>query len=233
MRRALVPLIASVAVLGGASPAAANEWCIAPASGCANGNVATVQGALDLAKSNAGPDQIRLGGATYSGPFTYDDNGSATNSVAIRGFNSRATTITRPSSGRVLSLAGTGGARNSISDLRIHITSSSSTGLQGSADVSRVAVAADPSVPDSVGMNVIPGSVHNTRIGMPLSGFNTGLDVGGSGPGGGVFDSTITADVGVGSLRAAIEHCNITAHQTAITESVDGTIDDVLVRLSG
>jgi hypothetical protein len=233
MRGALLPLIASVAVLAGASPAAANQWCVAPASGCANGNVGTLQSALDLAKSNAGPDQIRLGAATYSGPFTYDDDGSATNSVAIRGFNSRGTTITRPSSGRLLSLLGTGGARNSVSDLRLHITSSSSTGLLGSADVSRVAVAADASVVNSVGMNVIPGSVRNTRIGMPASGFNTGLDVGGSGPGGGVFDSTITADVGVGSVRASIEHCDITAHQTAITESVDGTIDDVLIRLSG
>jgi PKD domain len=232
MRRALLPLIVFLAT---APAASANQWCVPPASGCANGNVATLASALTLASNNPGPDQIRLGAGTYSSSsgFSYSDNGSATNSVTVKGFNSRATTITRPSSGRLLSLLGNGGARNAVSDLRLHITSSSSTGLLGSADVSRVAVAADPAVVNSVGMNVIPGSVRNTRVAMPVTGFNTGLDVGGSGPGGGVFDSTITADVGVGSLRGAIQHCNITAHQTAITVSIDGTIDDVLVRLSG
>jgi hypothetical protein len=46
MRRALVPLIAIVVYLA-----------IAPAA---------FRSALDLAKDTAGPDQIRLGGATYS-----------------------------------------------------------------------------------------------------------------------------------------------------------------------
>jgi PKD domain len=235
MRRALLPVIALIVFLATAPAASANEWCVPPATGCANGSVGVLQSALNLAEMNAGPDSIRLGAATYtsSGGFTYSDNGSATNSVAIRGVNSRATTVTRSTSGHVLNMTNTAGARNLVSDLRIHITASSSTGLLGSADVSRVAVAADPSVVNSEGMNVIPGSVRNTRIGMPVSGFDVGLDVGGGGPGDGLFGSTITAGVGVRSIRGPIQHCNITASQSALTVGVDGSIDDVLIRLSG
>src|SRR3954447_22541166 len=222
MRRALVPLIASVAMLATAPAAGAKQWCVPPASGCTDGNVGILQSALNLAQMNPGPDEIRLGAATYtsSNGFTYSDNGSATNSVAIRGVNSRATTVTRSTSGHVLSMANTAGARNSVTDLRIHITTSNSTGLLSSADVSRVAVAADPSVVNSEGMNVIPGSVRNTRIGMPVSGFNVGLDVGAAGPGDGLFGSTITADTAVGSIRGPIQHCNITAGHSGLTVSV-------------
>src|SRR3954454_11244589 len=101
MRRALVPLIASIVLLANASAVSAKEWCVAPATGCADGNVGTLGSALTLAKNNAGPDQIRLGGTTYNGPFTYDDNGTDTNTVAISGagrsgaFPEYNTTLTR------------------------------------------------------------------------------------------------------------------------------------------
>src|SRR3954464_10613217 len=155
MRRALVPLIVSLVVLANASAAAAKEWCIAPASGCADGNVATFQSALDLAKSNAGPDQIRLGAAMYDGPFTYDDNGSSTNSVTIPGAGSTATTLTRSSLGAIFTITSSGGALNSLTDIGFHITQSSSAGLQGGrADTTRVAVAGDPAITNSVGLTL-------------------------------------------------------------------------------
>src|SRR4051812_26609433 len=202
MRRALVPLIALVVFLTTASTAGANQWCVAPASGCAQGIVGSLQSALTLAQNNGGPDEIRLGAATYSNTsgFFYSDNGSATNSVAIKGVNARATTLTRPASGRLLSMVSPGGARNSVSDLRLHITNNSATGLLGAANVSRLVVAADPAVTNSVGMNLFPGSVHNTRVGMPLGGGNVGMDVGGAVPGDGVFGSTIAATVGIRSI---------------------------------
>src|SRR4051794_27635192 len=189
MRRALVPLIAFVVLLASAPAASAKEWCVPPASGCADGNVGILQSALNLARMNPGPDKIRLGVAIYSSAsgFTYSDNGSVTNSVTIRGVSARSTTLTRFASGRVLSMDNTAGARNSVSDLRLHITNSNSTGLVGSADVSRVVVAADPVVVNSVGMNVIPGSVRNTRVAMSVSGGNVGMDVSSGLPGDGVF----------------------------------------------
>src|SRR3954451_12896935 len=114
MRRALVPLIASVVLLAGAgAPAAdAKEWCVPPASGCADGNIGILQSGLNLARMNPGPEQIRLGAATdspVSGACTYTDNGSATNSVAIKGVDSTATTLTRSSSGSILEITSSGG----------------------------------------------------------------------------------------------------------------------------
>src|SRR3954447_18938189 len=178
MRRALVPLIALVVLLTSASTAGANQWCVQPATGCTNGTFGFLQTALTAAESNAGPDEIRLGAATYSGGFVYSDNGSATNSVAIKGVSSRATTLTRPSSGRILDMSRPGGARNSVSNLRLHITKNSSTGLVASADVSGVAVLGDPAVTAAEGMHVSPGSVRNTRVSLPLSGGSVGIDVG-------------------------------------------------------
>src|SRR4051812_45962941 len=234
MRRALVPLIAFVALLATAPQASAKQWCVPPASGCADGNVGTFQGALTLAQNNPGHDEIRLGSGTYSSAsgFSYSDNGSAANSVSLRGLSSRATTLTRSASGRVLSMDSAGGARNSISNLRIHITKNSSTGLVGSADVSGVAVVGDPAATNSEGMNVIPGSVRNSRVTMPLGGGTVGMDAGSFIKGDGVFGSTITADIGVRSAGGAIERCNVSATLSGLTAS-SGSIDDVLVRLSG
>jgi hypothetical protein len=233
MRRALVPLMASVMLLAFAPAAGAKQWCVPPASGCADGNVGTFASALTLAQNNPGPDEIRLGAGTYTSAsgFTYSDNGSATNSLSIRGLSSRATTLTRPASGRVLSMDHPGGARNSISNLRIHITKNSSTGLVASADVSGVTVVADAAATNSVGMNVIPGSVRNTRVTMPLGGGTVGMDAGSFLPGDGVFGSTIIADTGVRSL-GAIQRCNVSATLAGLMASA-GTIDDVVVRLSG
>src|SRR3954447_17854508 len=234
MRRALPPLVALVLLLTSASTAGANQWCVPPATGCTQGTVGTLQSALTLAEGNAGPDEIRLGAATYSNSsgFVYSDNGSATNSVAIKGVNARATTLARPASGRLLFMSNTSGARNSVSDLRLHITNNSSTGLFGSVDVSRVTLLADPAVTNSVGMNLVPGSVRNTRVTMSISGGNVGMDVGSGAPGDGVFGSTVTADVGVRSVNGPIQRCSITAGASALAIS-SGSIDDVVLRMSG
>jgi hypothetical protein len=234
MRRALVPLIAFAALLATAPQASAKQWCVPPASGCSDGNVGTLASALTLAQNNPGHDEIRLGVGTYSSSsgFFYSDNGSATNSVAIKGVNARATTLARPASGRLLFMSNTGGARNSVSDLRLHITNNSSTGLFGSVDVSRVTLLADPAVTNSVGMNLVPGSVRNTRVAMSISGGNVGMDVGSGAPGDGVFGSTITADVGVRSVNGPIQRCSITAGASALAIS-SGSIDDVVLRMSG
>src|SRR3954454_5966366 len=198
MRRALVPLITLIVLLASAPAAGAKEWCVPPASGCADGNVGTFQSALNLAGSNAGPDSIRLGATTYtpaSGGFTYDDGGSSTNSVAISGGSLDATTLTRSSLGAILTITSGGGALNSLTDLGFHITQSSSAGLQGGrADATRVAVAGDPAITNSTGVALGAGGVRAVHITMPVSGSNTGVLLTGAVAGDGVFDSTVSAD---------------------------------------
>jgi PKD domain len=233
VKRALVPLIVSMVVLANASAAAAKEWCIAPASGCADGNVATFQSALDLAKSNAGPDQIRLGAAMYDGPFTYDDNSSSTNSVAITGASSTATTLTRSSLGAIFTITSSGGALNSLTDMGFHITQSSSAGLQGGrVDTTRVAVAGDPAITNSVGLTLASGAVRSVNVSMPVSGSNQGVFVGGGTAGDGVFDSTISGDNAVNVPLAVVQRCDVTGGHFGVA-TMSGRIDDVLVHVSG
>ena len=227
MKRALLPLIVLLAT---APAASAKQWCVPPASGCTDGNVGTLQGALDLASNTPGPDQIRLGGATYtsSSGFKYDDNGTSTNSVAIRGLSSRSTTLTRSSSGSILSIKGFGGAHNSVTNLRFHITTSTSQGLWGGiADVQGVAVAGDATITSGTGLIVVDGSVRSVRVAMPLSGNNVGVSDGF----GDVANSTITADTGV-IVGGPVHHCEITGGQMGIYMA-SGTVDDDIVHIGG
>jgi hypothetical protein len=236
MRRALVPLIALVVVLATAQAASANEWCVPPASGCANGNVPILQSALNLASSNAGPDSIRLGAATYtpaSGGFTYDDGGSSTNSVAISGVSSDATTLTRSTLGAILTITSGGGALNSLTDLGFHITQSSSAGLQGGrADATRVAVAGDPSITDSTGLTLASGAMRSVHVSMPVSGSNQGVFVSGATPGDGVFDSTVSADIAVNVSLGMVQRSDVTGGRIGVT-TMSGRVDDVIVHVSG
>jgi hypothetical protein len=228
-----VLLIALVVSLAAAPGAAAKEWCVPPASGCADGNVGTLQSALDLAKSNAGSDQIRLGAATYDGPFTYNDNGSSTNSIAITGAGSTATTLTRSSLGAILTITSSGGALNSLTDMGFHITQSSSAGLQGGrADTARVTVAGDPAITNSVGLTLASGAIRSVNVSMPVSGANQGVFMGGGTAGDGVFDSTISGDNAVNVPLAVVQSCDVTGGHFGVG-TMSGRIDDVLVHVSG
>jgi PKD repeat protein len=238
MPRALVPLIASAILLAFAPAAGAKEWCVPPASGCADGNIGILQSGLNLARMNPGPDSVRLGASTYapvSGSFTYSDDGSATNSVAVVGAGSEATTLTRSSTGAIFSITSSGGARNSLTDLRFHITSSGSTGLSGGdADALRVGVAGDPAINSSAGLSIASGSARNVNVAMPLGGSNQGVVVSSNSGAAtdGVFDSTISADIGATVFGAAVQRSYITGGHNAIL-TTSGKIDDVLLFVSG
>src|SRR3954451_22663322 len=87
MRRALVPLIAFAALLANAPQASAKQWCVPPASGCADVNVGTLASALTLAQNNPGHDEIRLGDGTYSNSsgFSSPNKATPTNTSPIKG----------------------------------------------------------------------------------------------------------------------------------------------------
>jgi hypothetical protein len=95
-------------------------------------------------------------------------------------------------------------------------------------------VAADPAVTNSTGLNVSSGSAHDVNVAMPLSGNNQGILVGSSSGAAtdGVFDSTVSADVGVNVPAAVVQRSYITARQVAIT-TTSGKIDDVFAYISG
>lgn len=217
------------------APAAASAavYCVAPATGCADGSFADVQSALNAAQTNAGPDEVRLGAATYTSasPFAYNDGGTAANAVAITGAGRAATTLTRSTDGGILQLIGN--ARNTVGDLRFHMTRSNSLGLQGgSADVLRVDVDADPGVGNCEGIQLSPGSAHDVRIAMAVSGGTQGFVGGGAGPADGLFDSTVTADKAVAVYAGSVRDVRIEAGQRGLQQAA-GTIDDVSIRLHG
>ena len=189
----------------------------------------TLQSALDQAKSNPGPDQIRLGAGTYSGAFTYDDNGSSTNTVAITGLSSRSTTLTRSSGGTILTMTGAGNADNSVANLRFHITQSNSGGLSGgTADTAGVVVAADSPVTNSIGLFFTSGSARNVTVSMPVDGSTEGI----ASYAGGVFDSKIAADTAVSTNQGVVQRSDITGGATGIT-TTSGKVDDDVIHVVG
>ncbi|MFL5816097.1 MAG: PKD domain-containing protein [Conexibacter sp.] len=219
---ALVPAAASAAV-----------YCVAPASGCADGSFGTVQAALTQAQANAGSDEVRLGATTYTSAsaLTYTDGGSTANSVTIAGAGRAATTLTRTTDGGILQI--TGNARNTVGDLRFHITRSNSFGLiGGSADVFRVDVDADPGAANLEGIQVIPGSAHDVRISMATSGGTQGFVGGGPASTDGLFDSTVAADKGAVMFGGTVRSVRIEAGQIGV-QLQNGTIDDASIRLHG
>jgi PKD domain-containing protein len=227
-------IVPVVAMLVFAPSALAKEYCVAPAAGCADGTSQTVQDALDLAAANAGPDTVRLGAATYtsSGGFAYVGGASAANTVALVGAGRDATTLTRSTNGSILQLGGT--PRESVTDLRFHITGTTNSSgiLGGSGDALRVDVDADASVVNSEGLQLNPGSARDVHIAMPASGGNFGFAGGGPAATDGVFDSTITADKAVTLYSGSIRHSTLTGGNRAI-DIQSGTIDDVVARATG
>ena len=231
MRRALVPLIALVVLLAVAPAAGAKQWCVPPATGCTDGSAGTLQSALDLAKNNPGPDEIKLGVGTYtsSSGFTYDDNGSATNSVAIEGVNARATTLTRSSIGTILTITGVGATHTSVSRLRVHLTKGTSIGVSaGYANVVGVVVAGDASILNSTGLLLVSGAVRSVTVSMPVSGSNQGI----SSLSAGVFDSRVAGDTGVATTQGVLQRSNVTGGRAGVMTS-SGTLDDVILHVGG
>ena len=99
-------LAATLALVGPAllvlGPAAANAttYCVANPS-CVNAggtSVATVQGALTQAQTNAGPDRVEIGAGTFVAPSSGFAHSSTTaaNSVEIVGAGADATTLSPP-----------------------------------------------------------------------------------------------------------------------------------------
>jgi hypothetical protein len=234
MRRVL-PFAATLALgLAAAPGASAAVYCVAPASGCADGSFADVQPALDAAQANAGADEVRLGAATYATAAGFRYDGSGANSVTISGAGRAATTLTRSTNGAILLLLGN--ARNTVGDMRFHLVTGGgipSFGLQGgSADVFRVDVDADPAVANSEAIQLIPGSVHDVHVSMATVGGTIGVIAGGPAATDGVFDSTVVADKALNAFNGTVQRTRVTAGQIGI-EQLGGTIDDVSVRLVG
>ena len=95
MARAGAVAVATLsAVMGSAAASHAADFCVAPASGCAGGTLATLQSALDTAKSAIGPDTVRLPAGTVSGPGSYTGVVNPDNTVEVVGAGRGATTIT-------------------------------------------------------------------------------------------------------------------------------------------
>ena len=214
--------------------ALAKEYCVAPATGCADGSSQTVQEALDLAAANSGPDQVRLGETTYTTAtgFTYAPGGGATNTLNLVGAGRASTTLTRSTNGSILQLGGS--ARNAVTDLRFHITGTTNSSgiLGGSGDALRVDVDADANVVNSEGLQLNPGSARDVRINMATNGGNYGFAGGGPAATDGVFDSTITADKGVTLYSGSIQHSTVTGGDRAI-DIQSGSVDDVVARATG
>jgi PKD domain-containing protein len=227
---------AAVLFLAAAPPAAAKVYCVAPTGGCADGNFSTFQAALDQAESNAGPDQVRLGMATYTTSTGFTYGGDATNSVEISGQGSIAsfgTTLTRSTNGAILGMSGT--ARNTVRDLKFYIAgTTSSFGLQGgSADVLRVDLDSTPGLTNSEGLQMLPGSARRVNVRLPVGGSNIAIVTGGSSAAtDGVFESRVEADTGLYVSGGEVLRSDATGGQAAIRMS-SGTIDDSFAHISG
>ncbi|MEH3053815.1 MAG: hypothetical protein PGN13_07365 [Patulibacter minatonensis] len=104
-QRALSLAAPLLALAVGASPAAANTYCVPDttiATDCTV-PVGTLQSALDSARASAGPDQIRLAAGTFAGASDLSGDGSMT---TITGAGRGQTFITTTTAARAIDLAG-------------------------------------------------------------------------------------------------------------------------------
>jgi hypothetical protein len=93
-------LVVAVAMV---SPAGAAEFCVAPATGCAGGQKATLQQALDAAVAANGPDTVRLPTGVVNGPGTYS-TANPDNTVDLIGAGRDQTVITSTADGPILNV---------------------------------------------------------------------------------------------------------------------------------
>jgi hypothetical protein len=91
------------AVPASAGPAAADQFCVAPAGGCSGGQQPTLQGALDAALAAPGRDLVQLPAGVVQGPGKYE-SANPDNSLVLVGTGRDATTITSSSAEQILTI---------------------------------------------------------------------------------------------------------------------------------
>jgi PKD domain len=228
--------------------AGAKVYCVAPATGCSDGNQPTLQAALTQVKTDGAAGRIVLGSSTYVGPaagFSY----SGALPVEIDGVNSSATTLALPAADNiksVLTSSSTGAVKVSSLAVRLSSGSTGDTGLHlaGPATVSNVVVDGTPASNPSYGIMLAGGgSVSGTTVTMPTVGSADALDISGSAATT-VQDSTFTGVSGiVANGPGPVDiHRSVLAGTTAIGGN-NGTAllafggpvsaDDSLLRASG
>jgi hypothetical protein len=129
MRAAIAALLGMLAF---AAPAAADTYCVTPATGCDH-TASSIQDGLNQAATHAGDDVVQLGSMTYSldlatTPLTYPLSGQGT--VTLKGLGPTHTTITSPvaiAPGNAAiggTYLGAGAGVMNVSDLQISVTGS-------------------------------------------------------------------------------------------------------------
>jgi hypothetical protein len=108
VRLALAGLLTSLVL---ATPAAADTYCVAPATGCDH-TATSMQDGLDHAASRVGDDVVQLGAGTYTVPntaiaLTYAHG--ANGAVTLQGVGEEQTTITKDGAGPAAGFALIGG----------------------------------------------------------------------------------------------------------------------------
>jgi len=93
-------MVISLALAGGAR---ANEFCVAPATGCAGGQQPTLQAGLDAAVAGLGPDTVRLAAGVVNGPGAYN-SANPDNTVTLVGAGREATVVTSTATGYILDI---------------------------------------------------------------------------------------------------------------------------------
>lgn len=176
--RVLKLLLASLAVLLAAPAlASAATFCVRKSS-CTGTDHTTFESALAAAAANgAAEDRIELG----FGTFTASDPGGFVNNagsdVKIVGFGQGSTTLTRATSGNVLSL---NDPNSSVSDLSVRIpTGPNSNGIVLSGLAERVAVSAASGATGAIGVNQTGNAIfRRSSVSFPVGSTaaeNTGV----------------------------------------------------------
>lgn len=101
-----------------AAPAAATDFCVAPLTGCAGGQQATLQGSLDAALAAPGPDRVLLPAGVVTGAGAYS-SANQDNTVDLVGQGREATVLISKVAGYALSLNPAG----TVSDLTLRAAS--------------------------------------------------------------------------------------------------------------
>jgi PKD domain len=104
-------MVISLALAGGAR---ANEFCVAPATGCAGGQQPTLQAGLDAAAASLGPDTVRLTAGVVNGPGAYNP-ANPDNTVTLVGAGRDATFVTSTAAGYALDIRNNG----TVTDLTV------------------------------------------------------------------------------------------------------------------
>jgi large repetitive protein len=218
-------IAAAAAALALPSLASANVYCVDVSGGdCTHLEPAgDLQKGLNDAAANAGPDTVRVGGATYpttaAGGFLYS-TGSSSNPVSIIGSGQGTTSIAVQAPGAPpgsftqflgLNVFGSGAAGSSISDLTVTLpvpadaanTNQQYRGIQmGNGTISDVTVTGPvANAINGFGIILNGGTLQDSTVTLPRVGSPTNIAVANSSSTSQnvlISDSTITADTAVG-----------------------------------